>query len=308
MTNTDNVPVNMPQFGVSFSVKQCRAFQLQQKPVLQALLQDLGVRRFRLMSYWNECQPTPDTYNFAHLDEQIGVISQARGVIILCLGARQPRWPESHWPLWALDLPQAERYQALYAFIQAVVDRYKDNVAIISYQLENEALNRGFGQNGDFNRQRLRREFQLVRQLDTSRPIIMSTSNTWGIPLRAPRPDLFGFTLYKTMYQKGAYHSSYLPNWWYVVRAKLINLLTSRGSFIHELQAEPWGPKAIWEMTIAEQNQSMSVQQLQANLAAGKSTNLYPLDLWGAEWWYWRKTHLNDSSLWHVVKNQIKKV
>lgn len=292
------------QFGVTLSLKQCRDFQLDQKDALSFLLQKMGFRRFRLMSYWDEHEKEQGVYDFTQLDEQIKLISAQKGQITLCLGVRQPRWPESHWPQWALAMPQEERYQALYDFIAVVMNRYKKEPAIISWQLENEALNRGFGTNGDFNRARLRHELRLVQKLDTTRPIIMSTSNTWGIPLRNPRPDLFGFTFYRVQYENGAYRHSSVPWQWPVVRSWLIRCFSWRKSFIHELQAEPWGPKAIWEMPTEEQDKSMDAAQLKTNIELAKKTNLFPTDLWGGEWWYWRHQQ-GDESLAETVRNLL---
>ena len=257
------------------------------------------------MSYWNEHEKSQGVYDFESLDEQVSQIEAVGGVITFCLGVRQPRWPESHWPNWALELPEQQRYQALYKFIEVVVKRYQHKSCIISWQLENEALNRSFGMYGDFNRKRLRDEYKLVANLDPSRPIIMSTSNTWGLPLRRPRPKLFGFTFYQVQYEKGAYSHTKMPAWWWSFRAKIIRFVTWRRSFIHELQAEPWGPKAIWEMSTEEQDRSMSPEQLSTNIKLAKKTNLHPIDLWGGEWWYWR--HLQgDDSIWQTATENLQ--
>jgi hypothetical protein len=76
--------------------------------------------------------------------------------------------------------------------------------------------------------------------------------------------------------------------------------------FIHELQLEPWGPTAIWKMTIEEQNRSMNVRQIASNVELAKKINAMPIDLWGAEWWYWRLKKHNDPSIWQVVKKSIE--
>jgi hypothetical protein len=293
------------KFGVSFSVKQCRDFGIDSKETLGWLITEAGFRRFRLMSYWNECEKEQGTYSFDELDRQVKQVETAGGVITLCLGVRQPRYPESHWPDWALKLPQTERYQALGKFIQTVVERYKENATIVSYQLENEALNRSFGLNGDFNRKRLRDEFALVKKLDPSRPLIMSTSNSYGLPFRRPIPDIIGFSLYRVMYMNGRYTFSKLPVWLHNVRAFIAKLFLRRPSFIHELQLEPWGPKAIWEMPVEEQDESMSVNQIRENVHLAKSTRLYPIDLWGGEWWYWRLKVKKDPTIWQTVKEAI---
>lgn len=295
--------IDPEKFGVSFSIKQCRDFKIDHLDTLDFLINTVGLRRFRLASYWNEHEQSEGVFDFSKLDDEIELIRKSGGVVTLCLGARQPRWPESHWPTWALQLPSEQRYQSLYRYIETVVKRYKEQHCIVSYQLENEALNRSFGENGDFNRKRLRHEYDLLKTLDPSRPLIMSTSNTWGIPIRRPRPNLFGFTFYQVQYEKGAYSRTRLPVWWWSFRAKIIRIFTGRSSFIHELQAEPWGPKAIWEMSTEEQEKSMNIDQLAKNIKLAKQSNLYPIDFWGGEWWYWRHLQNDDSIYKTVVKN-----
>jgi hypothetical protein len=294
--------VNSPQFGVSFSLKQCRNFGMPWRPVLRALLTDLGVKRFRLMSYWNEHESVKGLYDFSELDAQIALISKHGGEISLCLGARQPRWPENHWPNWAWNVPKSERDVQLLAYLETVVTRYKNQPAIISYQLENEALLESFGERSEVDRVRLQREYQLVKELDPPRPIVMTTSTSWGIPVRQPIPDIVGFSYYQVLYRDGKYRLSFHRPWLDKVRAGTIKLLHGRPSFIHELQAEPWGPQNIWDMSLEEQFKSMSLAQLQENIRQAKATGLYPIDLWGAEWWYWLKTKHRTPEHWNTVK------
>lgn len=254
------------------------------------------------MSYWDELEQTPGKIDFKNLDAQIAMIKQAGGEVSLCLGVRQPRWPENHWPEWAWKLPKAERDDRLLEFIENVVRRYKNESTVKSYQLENEALLTNFGERPDTDRQRVRAEFELVRRLDPKTPIIMTTSTSWGIPMRRPIPDIVGFSYYQVLFNNGTYGRSFHRPWLDRLRAGLIRITHGKPSFIHELQAEPWGPKNIWEMSTKEQNKSMSLTQLKENIRQAKSTKLYPIDLWGAEWWYWRKTKHRDSAPWSYVK------
>jgi len=295
------------QFGASLSIKQCRNLGINDQQVLKAAIKELGLQRFRLMSYWNECEPNQGTYDFKVLDAQIATIvkhTKQKGQVTLCLGARQPRWPESHWPEWARALPKTERNQALLRFIKTVVNRYKRRKTIVSWQLENEALLKSFGEHGDFDRKRLRDEYKLVRTLDPTRPIIMTTSTSWGIPLRRPIPDIVGFSYYRITHDGIGYRKSIYQPWIFKLRALLIKLLFRKSSFIHELQAEPWGPKNIWEMDDAEQDQSMSLRLLRKNIAAGQTTQLYPIDLWGLEWWFWRSQR-GDRRMWTLVSDLL---
>lgn len=293
------------RWGVSFSIKQCRNFQIDPDVTLNWLLQDAGFRRFRLMSYWNEHEPQPGAYDFRALDKQLKAIEKAGGTVTLCLGARQPRWPENHWPDWAWTLSKEDRTKALMDYVQVVTEKYKDRKCIVSWQLENEALLKEFGERPEVDRKRLRQEFALVKQLDPNHPVVMTTSTSWGIPLRRPIPDIVGFSFYQIVHNKGVYSTSFHKPWVDRLRAGLIKLLWRRPSFIHELQCEPWGPEAIWKMPLDEQDKSMSVQQIDKNLQLGKATRLYPLDLWGGEWWYWRLAAHQDETIWRAVRRQI---
>jgi hypothetical protein len=294
--------VRSQQFGVSFSLKQCRNFDIKWQTVLGALILDLQVRRFRLMSYWDEHEKSPGKYNFTQLDKQIDMIEAAGGEITLCLGVRQPRWPENHWPNWAWKLPKPERDAAILKFIEQVVERYKSRQCIISYQLENEALLESFGKRPEVDRDRLMMEYFWVKTLDPSRPIIMTTSTSWGVPVKHPIPDIVGFSYYQVLYRDRRYRRSFHRPWLDRWRARIIRILHDKPSFIHELQTEPWGPKDIWEMDLDEQFKSMSLDQLKENIRQAKKTGLYPIDFWGAEWWYWLKTKHRAPDHWDAMR------
>lgn len=294
------------KYGISFSIKQTRAFGLDPLETLNWLLVQ-GWRRFRLMSYWDEHEKHPGEYDFTELDTQIAVIQAAGGVATLCLGARQPRWPENHWPEWAWSADKPTRTEALLRYIETVVNRYKNYPCVVSYQLENEALLASFGRRAEVDRKRLRREFKLVKQLEPARPIIMSTSNAWGIPLRRPIPDVVGFSYYHIAWNSTLerYSSTSHSALWHRCRALFIRMLLFRRSFIHELQCEPWAPKAIWEVPVEEQDRSMGPSHIEKSIAKAHKTGLYPIDFWGAEWWYWRHKR-GDDVIWNTVHSSLR--
>jgi len=296
--------IDPEQYGVSFSLKQCRNFTVDACDCLQWLI-DRGFRRFRLMSYWNEHENAPGDCDFGELDAQIERIEKAGGVITLCLGARQPRWPENHWPEWAWNAPRAERGQALLNYIETVVTLYRERDCIISYQLENEAVLKRWGDRPEVDRPRLRAEYALVKRLDPSRQVVMTTSTSWGLPVRQPIPDIVGFSFYSILYRDGAYHHSLFHPWVHRLRAWLNWQLLNRPTFIHELQLEPWGPRAIWKLDTEEQAKSMNPEQIAHNLRLALKIKAYPIDLWGGEWWYWR--HLQgDDTIWYAVEAGIR--
>ncbi|HYF96482.1 MAG TPA: hypothetical protein VD947_00395 [Patescibacteria group bacterium] len=294
------------KWGVSFSIKQCRNFGLDSDDVLKWLI-DVGFRRFRLMSYWDEHEVEKGVLDFKSLDEQITTVGKTGGNISLCLGVRQPRWPENHWPAWALELDSQLRTEAIFNYVESVIRRYQDNPAIKSYQLENEALLKSFGENPDIDRKRLRREMALVKRLDPARRVIMTTSTSWGIPLIGPIPDIVGFSFYQVMFnnRKNKYTLSFHKPWLDRLRAHMIKIIWGKDSFIHELQLDPWGPHAIWEMNEEEQNKSMSTSQIRKNIRLASSIGLSPIDLWGGEWWYWRMIKEKDPSIWQTVQEEI---
>lgn len=293
----------MELFGASFSVPYAQYLGLDPKACMRAAIEDLGVRRFRLMSYWNRLEPRPGEYDWRELDWQIDMAENAGAEVTLCLGLRQPRWPENHWPDWARDTPDAVWQPVLLAFIEAVVNRYKDKKCIVSYQLENEALLKSFGQHGNYDRARLRREYALVKRLDPGRPIIMTTSDAWGIPWIGPIPDIVGFSIYRYLYdeKKGRYVASTRSARFYRLRAGLIRLLRRRPVYIHELQAEPWGPRPIPDMSLDEQFKSMNPERVEEAVEYARATTLLPADVWGLEWWYWLRIKHDSPVIWNYM-------
>lgn len=262
------------------------------------------------MSYWADIEKEKGIFNYAELDRQINEISKRDGEITLAIGLRQPRWPECFIPKWAENLSLEEYRRELDIFIKETVNRYKNNKNIVSWQLENEFHLNVFGKCPDHSRRRLIEEYQLVKNLDAKRPLIMTLSNNYfGFPTGDPRPDLFGVSIYSKVFES-RYLNDYVtypfPSWYYAGRAGITKFLTGRDSFIHELQLEPWGPRDIWEMTLEEQDKSMGIKRIERQLNFAEETGMYPIDLWGSEWWYWRKNTMNDPSAWDAVKSRVK--
>lgn len=291
-----------PTFGVSFSLHRCSELGLDKQAVLKAALIELGFRRYRLMSYWNIHEQTPGVFDFSELDWQMDLIARYGGSVSLAIGKRQPRWPECHIPDWALELPTENWYAALYRYITQVVSRYEGHPALESWQLENEALLKSFGdcKDRDYNRTRLQKELDLVKQIDPMHPVIMTLSDSWGLPWRRPRPDVYAMSLYRTTAnKKGKINMSHRGAWFYKIRAGYINLFTRRHVFIHELQAEPWTLEGITVVGLEEQLKTMNADILADNMDFALQTGLRPIDLWGLEWWYWlRQTHDIDDVWW----------
>lgn len=299
------------KFGATFIPSYARYFDLEPQTTLQAMIDDLNLRHFRLVSYWDEIEKTPGVYDFSELDWQFKKIQDAGGTVTLSIGLRQPRWPECHMPSWAKNQTTEQWYPPLKQFIGKVVEQYKTNSSLESYQLENEFFLSVFGDCPDFSRDRLVDEFNYVKRLDPHHKLIVTRSNNaWGWAVNAPIPDVSGVSVYKRVWDKTLtkrYFEYPFPAWFYAFLAGGNKILTGKDVIIHELQAEPWGPnKGIKEISIAEQNKSLNAERLTDRIKYGKATGMREIDLWGVEMWYWRKIKLHDDSLWEAGKAGIR--
>lgn len=300
------------QLGVTFIPNYARFYGLDPQDTMKAAIDDLGIKRFRLVSYWKDIEKTPGTYDFSELDWQFKLAEEAGAEVNLSLGLRQPRWPECHEPQWAKQMTYDQWYPRLKTFMKATVDRYKDSPALISYQVENEFFMTIFGECSNFDRKRLVEEYDLVREWDPSKPIIVTRSNNWGgVPIHEPTPDQYGVAVYKRVYDYSVtnrYFEYPYPPWFYGFLAGAGEIVKGKPMIIHELQMEPWLPQG-YEMNrvsdIPEQNKSMNADRLEKRFHYAYDTGIRTIDTWGMEWWYWRKVKANDPSLWDVARQEF---
>lgn len=298
--------------GVSFIPDYASYLGMNPQRTMDALLNDLHVKEFRLVSYWNDGEPTPGHYDFSQLDWEFAKADAAHAKIILTVGLRQPRWPECHPPSW-VDTSQSESqwYPALKAYMSAVINRYKGNPALESYQLENEYFLQGFGTCTDFSRSRLVDEYNLVKSLDSKHDVIVGRSNNaLGWPTGAPQPDEFSISIYKRVWDANVTHR-YLeypfPAWFYAFTAGWQKIMTGKDMIIGELQAEAWPPsgQTVLSASLPEQNKSINATRLKDTIEFGKATGMKTINLWGAEYWYYRMEKFHDTSLWNTAKSEF---
>lgn len=278
-------------YGITFSQKYAQELDLNWPEAYLALLDDLRVKKLRLIGYWDLIEPEQGIYNFADLDWQIVEAAKRAVDVILVIGYKLPRWPECHVPAWA-------QKEDVLDFLEQTVKHYRDMPTIIAWQIENEPL-MPFGICPKTNVKLLNKEIYLVKAFD-DRPIIITDSGEFSTWLRASRKsDIFGTTLYKTVWNKYLKYINYpIPAWLYSLRAKIIR----KPIIVSELQAEPWGPKAIEEMSLEEQFKSMNPEKFREIIDFEKQTGISEVYLWGGEWWYWLKEKMGDSSMWEEVR------
>lgn len=305
-----NKPIEL---GATFVPNYSRYFGIDPKLMYTAMIDELGFNRIRLVSYWNNHEKDRGVYDFSELDWQFEYAEKKGVKIALSIGLRQPRWPECHMPLWAKDMSIREWYPELKNYMKATVERYKSSPALESYQLENEFLLTAFGDCPDHDRNRLIDEFEFLRSLDGTRPIIVTRSNnaTPSWPMGSPRADQVGAAVYKRVWDKtvtNRYFEYPLPAWYYAFLAGGTKLTTGRETFLHELQAEPWlrDGQDLRSSPISEQDQTMDATRLKDRFNYGRATGMKTIDMWGVEWWYFRKLN-GDNSLWQTAQDEIAK-
>lgn len=300
-------------FGATFIPDYARRLGVDPEETLDAMINDLGVKRLRLVSYWENGEPNPGQYDFSFLDWQMDKAKAAGVNVSLAIGLRQPRWPECHMPWWAHKMPKSEWEPRLKNYIAEVVKRYKDHPGLVEYQLENEFFLKAFGECTDFSRDRLVTEYNLVKSIDPKTKLVVSMSNNAiGTPIYEPTPDEWAISVYKRVWDKTItkrYFEYPIPAWYYAFRAGWTEITRGHDSFIHELQAEAWTPDGydIKDAPIDELYKSLNPERLRDRFEYGRATGMRTIDLWGVEWWYQMKVKRASPELWSVGKEEFRK-
>lgn len=302
---------NPMQLGVTFIPSYASYLGVDPKETFQAILTDLQPTQVRLVSYWDEIEKTPGVYDFSTVDWQFEMAAQHKTKISLAIGLRQPRWPECHMPVWQLNQPKDIWYPELKAVMAATINRYKTHPQLQSYQLENEFFLSVFGECPDFSRDRLIDEYHFVKSLDADHPVIISRSNNaMGFPINEPKPDEYGVSVYKRVWDKTItkrYVEYPFPAWFYGFLAGGSKLIDGRDLIIHELQAEAWAPDSfdIRTAPVSELYKSMNPERLHNRFEYAKASGIKHIDLWGAEWWYAMKVVKGEPGLWNAAVEEF---
>jgi hypothetical protein len=291
-------------YGVTFSKPFAEHLGLDWKETYLAVLDDLDVKFLRLPIYWTEIEAQNNNLTFENVDWQIQEAEKKDAKIIFVLGQKQPRWPECHIPDWAREMSKEDREKELIEIISYTVEKYKNKTTISAWQIENEPF-LPYGNCPILDKDFLDKEIATVRNLDPSRPIIITDSGELSTWYRAAsRADILGTTLYRIVWDERVGYVHYpISSLFYRFKAAMIHYLTDvQKIIIVELQAEPWGPDIILNTPLEEQYKSMNAEQFKKNIAYVNEVEFSEAYLWGCEWWYWLKTKQNDDSIWQEAK------
>ncbi|MFH1890312.1 MAG: hypothetical protein ABIJ91_01960 [Candidatus Kuenenbacteria bacterium] len=295
------------ELGVTFSHKYAsQSLGLDWTQVYWAIINDLGVKKLRLIAHWDEIEAGDEEYNFNDLDWMLGEAQKKDIQVILAIGRRTPRWPECHDPLWIKNLDKQKQDQKLLEMIEKTVLHFKKYDNIWAWQVENEPFLKVFGECPEPDYELLVREVNLVKSLD-KRPVIVTDSgelSNWK--QAASLADIFGATMYKTVWNKflGAWRYPLPPAFYYLKSKRINNEYNLDKIIVSELQAEPWFPggKDIKEISLYDQFNSFSLDDFENNLKYVKRAGFTESYLWGVEWWYWLKTVKNRGEFWQQAQ------
>lgn len=288
-------------YGVSFSTEYASSLGLNWRDTLRVILDELGVRHFRLNAYWNEIEPQRGTMNFENLDFQIHEVAKRGGKVLLAIGRKLPRWPECHDPTWVRSLSKKEIEEHLLKLVRSVVERYKDHPAVKQWQVENEIVF-PFGDCPNWlGLGTLQKEIDLVRTL-SDKPIVVTDSGEWTpwLPM-AWYGDVLGSSLYLEAWNSllGQIPFPIRPGY-YQMKAKAISPWKKKIIFT-ELQVEPWGPKAVQQMSGEEVRKYFPLEKMRQRIDFARDVGFGEIYLWGEEWWYLMKKQ-GDASYWDEGK------
>jgi hypothetical protein len=288
-------------FGATFSKPYAEELGLDWRRAYLAVLDDLGVRHLRIPAYWNDIEPEQGKFRFENVDWQIEEAASRGAKVILAVGRKLPRWPECHAPAWTASMDEALVRTRILAMIETVVTRYKDEPAIVAWQVENEPLFE-FGICPPPDRDFLKREVSVVRALDR-RPIVITESGELSSWLRtATLADTLGISTYRVVWSKfiGYFFWPITPEY-YARKFRAVSPFVD-DAIVTELQAEPWAETPILTLPVGEQLRLMNAERLRDNVQFARRIGFREAYLWGVEWWYWLKEMRNRPELWDAGK------
>ena len=289
-------------FGVTFSKKFTGQLGMDWKEVYTAILDDLKPKYIRIPIYWDEIEGTKDEFYFNDYDYIFDEGKKRNVNFIANIGWRVPRWPECHAPGWLKDAQIPDIQNRTFIMLENAVNHFKNRSEIIYWQIENEPLMNTFGECPPGDYEFLKKEVELVRNLDSKKIIVTSSGELTGWDREAKIADIFGTTIYRVVWNPLYRYTRYpFPAGFYAWKADWYKI-PKENRMIMELQLEPWSPEgSITELKPKEMTKSMNIDQFKANIQFSIDVDFTQTYLWGVEWMYWEYKNGNPE-YWEIVK------
>lgn len=293
MVNTSHK--SQPVYGVTFSPMYAKYLKQDYQKMYISILDDLKIRSFRIPTYWSQVETIEGKYDFSEVDFMVSEAQRRGAKITLVVGIKQPRWPEYHLPKWAGKLTVQQKQEKALKVTEEIINRYKSSPAITAWQVENEPFVTWFGEGIDLNLVNqgfLTKEINLVKSLDSNRPVVVTDTGEWSLwKDAASSGDILGISLYRKAYNDKFGYITYpfFPSM-YIIKSGLVRKVfapENQKTIISELQAEPWLQKGVIEFDASEQAGLFTIKELEGNVDFARKTGFNEIYLWGVEWWYY---------------------
>jgi hypothetical protein len=303
-------PQNDINYGITYSWKYADEMGLDWKDTYIKILDDLGAKNLRLVTYWEDVEATRDNYDYSNIKWQLDEAEKRDASVILSFGRKVPRYPECFEPSWWNEIPNEDvRNHELYEYVKTTVGELKHYKTIKLWQVENEPF-WPFGECvHEFEFDTVRSEIELVRSLD-DREILVQDSGEGGLWYKTYiLGDYLGISMYRKIWYDfwGIFFNNFiyfkypLAHWTYAIKAGVVQVPYQK-IIVTELQGEPWGPGINSELTEEDKNSTMSRADFLATLSYAQKAGFKDLYLWGAEWWLWEKEMNDNPYFWDTAK------
>jgi len=292
-------------FGITFSQISAEEMNIDWQKTYVNILDDLGVKKLRLIAYWSLIENNKGEYLFNDLDWQINNAKKRGTEVILAVGSKLPGSSECYLPEWAKELNKEEKQESSLLFLKEVINHYSSEEIIKSWQIEDNPFQKTSEKCVEIDKEFLNKEISLVKETDfTRRPVMLTVSGelgNWFSP--ALISDNLGISVYRNNWtQYWGYFNYPIRPVFYKKMSDLIKFFTEINDvIIIELQAEPRGSKLISEMFSQEWDRSMSLDKFKDTISYIKRAGFDEVYLRGAEWWYYMKGKGNNS-FWNEAK------
>jgi len=297
------------EYGITFSSKKAADTSPDWRQTFLKILDDLRVKKLRLIAYWDEVEPTEGAYDWSNIDWQLDRAAEHGATVILAVGGRLPRWPECHFPAWSSDFSQADKEASQLEYLKTAIERYRGRAEIVAWQIENEPFLPYFGECPKLDKNFLDREIALVKSLD-SRPVVITDSGELSIWIPAARrADIFGATMYRDTYSSalGRYVHYPITPAFFRFKKNFAGIFASPEDWIViELAAEPWGPAPYEQLSKEDRDRTMSLEKFREMIKFSRQAGFREFYLWGAEYWHWECFANADCSFWNEAKTLFK--
>ncbi|HEY8678839.1 MAG TPA: hypothetical protein VIN39_09450 [Candidatus Dormibacteraeota bacterium] len=320
--------------GVSFSPRRAAALGLDYQLAFKRL-EALHFRVIRLSAYWDQV----DQDGYDQLDWLMQEAARSRQPVLLTVGMKGLGWPEFYIPAAVMPVGQQDGMDvaldpalrdAAMVFVENTVFRYRENTALVAWQVENEPFNRAGQHRLWIGAEFLSQEITTVRQLDENRrPLIVNAFSHFNLVFdqassRHPfdvrellgfqadsaerdslavldKGDILGLDVYTAIGYRflGQNRLSRADADWPDRLDQLRDIAQAqhKQAWITEAQAEPWEASK----DTFTKPKSTSPQAIRSIFNSLKDAGYTTVLLWGSEYWLWRADH-GDRTWLNTVK------